>query len=128
MLIPFSFVAPAYAQRTFCLIELILEKYDIVGLQEVFAGSSQNQIISTWHNEIYNEINSGMPGNWQYDYFNNWYSSLQGSEKKVWQPLNSAVDVEKLAEKDSCWGVRVINSKPNHKDARMVCSPYCYGA
>ena len=124
MLIPFSFVAPAYAQRTFCLIELILEKYDIVGLQEVFAGSSQNQIISAWHNEIYNEMNSGMPGNWQYDYFNNWYSSLQGSEKKMWQPLNSAVDVEKLAEKDSCWGVRVINSKPNHKDARLVCSPY----
>lgn len=124
MLIPFSFVAPAYTQRTYCVIELILEKYDIACLQEVFAGGSQNQIISAWHDKIYSDMSSGMPGNWQYDYFNDWYSSLERSREKMWQPLDSALDVEKLAEEESCNGVRVINSSPNNKDARLVCSPY----
>jgi len=124
MLIPFWPVAPAYVQRTSCIIELISEGYDIIGLQEVFAGSSQDQIISAWHDMIYSDMKDGLVVGWQYDYFNNWYNSLEESGEKMWQSLNSALDVETLAREESFWGVGIINSKPNGKDARIVCSPY----
>ncbi len=124
MLIPFSFVAPAYRQRTYGVIDLILDGYEIIGLQEVFAGNSQNQIVSAWHNKIYNKINSGTSAEWENDYFNNWYGSLQQPDKEMWLPLTSAIDVAELSEQDSRWGVEVINCKPNRKEARLVCSPY----
>ena len=97
MLIPFWPVAPAYVQRTSCIIELISEGYDIIGLQEVFAGSSQDQIISAWHDMIYSDMKDGLVVGWQYDYFNNWYNSLEESGEKMWQSLNNAMDVETLA-------------------------------
>lgn len=124
MLIPFSFVAPAYPQRTFCLIEMVLDNYDIACLQEVFAGGSQNQIISAWHDDIYNNMNNNTTGVWQYDFFMDWYGNLQDSVDKPWLPLTSAKDVSELAEKESYMGIRVIDCKPNSRDARIVFSPY----
>jgi endonuclease/exonuclease/phosphatase family metal-dependent hydrolase len=124
MLIPFWPVAPAYLQRTFCIIELISKGYDILGLQEVFAGSSQDRIVSAWHDMIYRDMEDGQVTGWQYDYYNEWYDYIQSSGGKMWQSLDNALDVENLAEEENFWGVRVIDCKPNDKDAKIVCSPY----
>jgi len=70
MLIPFNFVAPAFNERTGCIIDLIQKDYEIVCLQEVFSGSSQNRIISSWHNMVYQSANDNSFSQWQTDYFN----------------------------------------------------------
>ena len=50
MLIPLDIVAPEYAKRTGLISEMLSEgEFDIVGLQEVFAGFSQDSILKAWH-------------------------------------------------------------------------------
>jgi hypothetical protein len=124
MLIPFCPVAPAYFQRTSCIIELISKGYDISGLQEVFAGSSQEGIVSAWHDMVCSDMEDGLVTGWRYDYFNNWYDSIQGSGGRMWHSLKKALDVEILAEEESFCGVMVMDYRPNDRDARIVCSPY----
>ncbi|MEI7615769.1 MAG: endonuclease/exonuclease/phosphatase family protein [Actinomycetota bacterium] len=49
MLIPFDFVAPAYAGRALELKNFILKDYDIVLLQEVFSKKMQLDFIEKWY-------------------------------------------------------------------------------
>jgi len=124
MLIPFNFVAPAFNKRTGCIIDLIQKDYEIVCLQEVFSGSSQNRIISSWHDMVYQGVNNDGFSQWQTDYFNNWYSLLPDQDKNVWHPLTEAQSVDKLANNNNFWGVKVLNKKVNNVEAKLICSPY----
>ena len=49
MLIPFDFVAPAYAERATELKNFIIKDYDIVLLQEVFSKKMQMDFIEKWY-------------------------------------------------------------------------------
>ena len=124
MLIPFDFVAPAFDQRTNCITDLILKDYGIVSLQEVYNGSSQNRIISAWHNMISRDAENGKFNKWQLEYFNNWYNSLPGKDKDLWYPLEQARSVAVLAEKKNFWGVKVIDERVNDLEAELIGSPY----
>jgi exonuclease III len=124
MLIPFNFVAPAFNERTDCIINLILEDYGIVCLQEVFNGSSQNRIIASWHDMVYQNVNDEGFSQWQADYFINWYSSLPDRDKNMWHPLNKAQSIAVLANNKNFWGVKVLDRRVNGVDAELICSPY----
>ncbi len=124
MLIPFDFVAPAFNERTGCLIDLILEDYEIVCLQEVFNGSSQNRIAASWQDMIYRNVNNGAFDEWQADYFNYWYNSLPNRDKNVWHSLNEAQSVSLLADYKNFWGVKVSDRRVNDIEAKLICSPY----
>jgi len=124
MLIPFNFVAPAFNKRTGCIIDLIQKDYEIVCLQEVFSGSSQNKIISSWHNMVYQSANDNSFIQWQIDYFNDWYGLLPDQSKNFWHPLSEAQSVDKLANNNNFWGVKVLNKKVNNVEAKLICSPY----
>ncbi|HAJ95760.1 MAG TPA: hypothetical protein DCP02_05960 [Actinobacteria bacterium] len=124
MLIPFNFIAPAFNQRTGCIIDLILKNYGIACLQEVFSGSSQNRIISSWHDMIYQGVKNDGFNQWQADYFNNWYSLLPDQDKGIWHPLIEAQNVDILADNNNFWGVKVLDRKVNEVEAKLICSPY----
>lgn len=121
MLIPFNFVAPAFNERTDCIIDFILKDYEIVCLQEVFSGSSQNRIISSWHNMIYQDIKNDGFNHWQTNYFNN---LLPDQDKNMWHPLVEAQSVSVLANNNNFWGVKVLDSKINNIEAKLICNPY----
>jgi len=124
MLIPFNFIAPAFDERTDCVIDLILEDYGIVCLQEVFNGSSQNRIISSWNDMISHNVNYEGFSQWQTDYFNNWYDSLPDQDKNMWHPLNNAQSTAVLANNKNFWGVKVLDRRINDVEAQIICSPY----
>jgi hypothetical protein len=124
MLIPFDFVAPAFDQRTNCITDMILKDYGIVSLQEVFNGSSQNRIISAWHNMISSNAENENLSKWQLEYFSNWYNSLPGKDKDLWHPLEQARSVAVLAENKNFWGVKVRDRRVNDLDAELIGSPY----
>ena len=124
MLIPFDFVAPAFAQRTNCITDLILKDYGIVCMQEVYNGSSQDRIISGWHNMVSRDAENGNLNNWQSEYFNNWYNSLPRKEKDLWHSLDEAQSVAVLAENKNFWGVKVIDGRVNNLEAELIGSPY----
>jgi hypothetical protein len=124
MLIPFDFVAPAFDQRTDCITDLILKDYGIVCMQEVYNGSSQNKIVSSWHNMIFRDAENGNIANWQSDYFYNWYDSLPGKDKDLWHPIDRARSVAVLAENKNFWGVKIIDESVNDLEAELISSPY----
>jgi exonuclease III len=124
MLIPLSFVAPAFNERTDCVIDLILEDYGIVCLQEVFNGSSQNRIISSWNDMICHNVNYEGFSQWQADYFNNWYNSLPEQDKNMWHPIVEAQSTAVLSNNKNFWGVKVLDRRTNTIEAKLVCSPY----
>ena len=124
MLIPFDFVAPAFNERTGAIIDLIMKGYGIVCLQEVFDGNSQNRIISSWHDMIYQGTNNSTSSQWQTDYFNNWYDMLPDSDNNMWHPLTGAQSVSNLADNKNFWGVKILDKKVNDIPANIICSPY----
>ena len=124
MLIPFNFIAPAFNERTDCIIDLILEDYEIVCLQEVFNGNSQNRIISSWHEMVYLSVSDEGFSKWQADYFNNWYSLLPDQDKNMWHPLIEAQSVELIANNKNFWGVKVLDRRVNDVEAELICDPY----
>ncbi|MCD4669745.1 MAG: hypothetical protein K8S14_04810, partial [Actinomycetia bacterium] len=124
MLIPFNFIAPAFNERTGCIIDLILKDYEIVCLQEVFSGNSQNRIISSWHDMIYRDAKNEGFSQWQTDYFNNWYNLLPDRDADIWHPLIEAQSVDGLVNNNNFWGVKVLDRKVNDVEARLICSPY----
>ncbi len=124
MLIPFNFIAPAFNERTGCIIDLILKDYEIVCLQEVFSGNSENRIISSWHDMVYQGIKNNGFNQWQTDYFNNWYNSLPDRDTDMWHPLIDAQSVDGLANNNNFWGVKVLDKKVNDIEAKLICSPY----
>jgi len=124
MLIPFNFVAPAFNERTGCIIDLILKDYEIVCLQEIFSGNSQNRIISSWHDMICQGVKSTGFNQWQTDYFNNWYSLLPKKDADMWHPLSDAQSVDGLANNNNFWGVKVLDRKVNDVEAKLICGPY----
>lgn len=124
MLIPFDFVAPAFEERTNCITDLLLSDYGIVCLQEVFNGSSQNKIISAWHNMVSLDAENGDLGKWQSEYFNDWSSFLPGKDKDLWHSLDEAQSLALLAENENFWGVKVIDQRVNNIRAELICSPY----
>jgi hypothetical protein len=124
MLIPFNFLAPAFNERTGCIINLILENYEIVCLQEVFNGSSQNRIIDSWLDMVYQNVNDQGFSQWQVDYFTNWYNSLPDQDKNMWHPLNKAQSIAVLANNKNFWGVKVLDRRVNGVDAKLIGNPY----
>ncbi len=124
MLIPFDFVAPAFSQRTGHIIDLVQDNFDIVCLQEVFDGNSQNRIASSWHEMVHKNTAAGSFDRWQIDYFDQWYDLLPEKNKKMWHPLAAAEDIGVLAKKESLQGVKVIDTSVNDIGAELVFSPY----
>lgn len=124
MLIPFNFVAPAFTRRADYIIELIQDNFDIVCLQEVFDGSSQNRIVSSWHEMIYQNTITGSFNQWQIDYFNKWYDLLPDKDKRMWSPLKMAGDVRTLSKKENTQRVKIIDAQINNIEAKLVFSPY----
>ncbi len=124
MLIPFSFVAPAFNERTGCIINMILSDYEIVCLQEVFNGSSQDRIISSWNDMIKRNINDGRSEQWQDGYFNSWYYSLPVQDKDMWHSLNDAQSIEVLENNKNFWGVKILDRRVNDIEAKLICNPY----
>ena len=124
MLIPFNFVAPAFDERTGCIIDLILNDYDIVCLQEVFNGSSQNAMISSWLDMIDRGVSHKNFSKWQTDYFHYWYNSLPEPDKNIWHPLDEAQNIAVLAYSNNFWGVKVLDKKVNDIQTELICNPY----
>jgi hypothetical protein len=124
MLIPFNFVAPAFNERTNCIIDLILKDYGIVCLQEVYSGNSQNRIISSWNDMISWNVNHGGFSQWQIDYFDNWYSALPDKDKDIWHPLSEAQSIKMLSDNKNFWGVKVLDTRVNNVEAKLICNPY----
>ena len=124
MLIPFNFVAPAFNERTECIVDLIIKNYEIVCLQEVFNGSSQNRIISSWHDMVSQGIYDEKSSQWQADYFNKWYDSLPDPNEDMWHPLTEAQCIGSIANSKNFWGVKVSDSRLNNIQAELICSPY----
>jgi hypothetical protein len=101
MLIPLDIAAPEYAKRT-GLISGILSNgdFDIAGLQEVFAGASQDSILKAWH-----------------------LKAISGGEG-LWQPITGAKEVSELAESKNRFGIKILDARPNEKSARISFGPY----
>jgi exonuclease III len=93
-------------------------------MQEVYNGSSQNKIVSSWHNMIFRDAENGNIANWQSDYFYNWYDSLPGKDKDLWHPIDRARSVAVLAENKNFWGVKIIDESVNDLEAELISSPY----
>ena len=104
MLIPINIVAPEYAKRTVLISELLPEgEFDIVGLQEVFAGASQDSILKAWHlNAVPDTHGSGA----------------------LWQPITGAKDVSELAVSQNIFGIKILDAGPNNKPAKISFGPY----
>ena len=124
MLIPFNFVAPAFRQRAGHIAELIQDDFDIVCLQEVVDGSSQNRIVSSWHEMIYQNTITGNFSQWQIDYFKKWFDLLSGKDKKMWSPLTMAGDAGTLSKNEDTGGVKIIDTLINDIEAKIVFGPY----
>lgn len=124
MLIPFNFVGPAFDQRTGHIIELVRDEFDIVLLQEVFNGNSQDRIVTAWHEMIFRDTVLSSFSNWQTEYFSQWFDLLPGKDKKMWYPLEMAGDTGTLSKKENFMGVEVLDTQVNNIEAELVCSPY----
>jgi hypothetical protein len=101
MLIPLDIVAPEYVKRTGLISEMLSKgEFDIAGLQEVFAGFSQDSILKAWHLNI-----------------------ISGGEG-LWQPITSAKEVSVLSESENKFGIKILDARPNEKSAKISFGPY----
>jgi endonuclease/exonuclease/phosphatase family metal-dependent hydrolase len=101
MLIPLDIAAPEYIIRTGLISEMLAEgEFDIVGLQEVFAGASQDSILKTWHHNV-----------------------ISGGED-LWQPITGAKEVSGLAASKNIFGIKILDARPNKKSAKISFGPY----
>jgi hypothetical protein len=101
MLIPLDIVAPEYVKRTGLISEMLSEgEFDIAGLQEVFAGFSQNSILKAWH---LNVISVG---------------------EGLWQPITGAKEVSVLSGSENKFGIKILDARPNKKSAKISFGPY----
>jgi hypothetical protein len=101
MLIPLDIVAPEYVKRTGLISEMLSGgEFDIAGLQEVFAGFSQESILKAWHLNV-----------------------ISGGEG-LWQPITGAKEVSILSGTENKFGIKILDARPNEKSARISFGPY----
>lgn len=104
MLIPINVVAPEYTERTVLISEMLSKgQFDIAGLQEVFAGASQDSIMRAWHQNAVPDI-----------------SCIED----LWQPITRAKEVSELAVSQNKFGIKILDAKPNNKPAKISFGPY----
>jgi hypothetical protein len=101
MLIPLDIAAPEYIKRTGLISEMLAEgEFDIAGLQEVFAGASQDSILKAWQHNV-----------------------ISGGED-LWQPITGAKEVSGLAASKNIFGIKILDARPNKKSAKISFGPY----
>ena len=97
MLIPFGFVAPQFKYRTALLAETLKKgDFNIIGLQEIFSDTAQDNILEAWH----------------------------GKDENLWTGIKEAREVSVLAAEKKRSGIQIIDAKPNTLPAKISVGPY----